>query len=723
MTARRTFTRHFVVLSLFGAVLASCSPSSDGGPTKRKPKDTTANCADADGDGISDEDEGRAEKIDTDGDGTPDYLDDDSDNDGIPDRFEIDAACAPPVDSDGDGIPDFRDTDSDENGRPDGLDGADDLDGDGIPDFRDRDDDGDGILDTVELGDDPLNPVDTDGDGVPDFQDTDADGDTILDEDEGEGDADGDGIPNFRDLDSDGDCIPDAIEAGDGDPSTVPFDTDQDGAPDYLDIDSDDDGVPDGQEDAKCNGVLDPGEADTKKQDTDGDGVTDLVESVAGTDPSNPADNPQANGDFFFVMPYEKPATPDKDTLDFATKIVNADVFFVMDTTYSMSGAIANLRNSVKTIAAQLRADIPNIAFGVGGYRDFPTGSYGDSGDQPFYLLHRVMTVNTDVGLTSVQEAVNKLTHAGGASVPESGWEALYQIATGAGVTVGNANVPPFNPVTAQPMPPPVGEKIGDIGGVGFRSGALPIVVQVTDAPSHNSDNDRKYNFAGAATRSQAIAELNAISAKVVAVVNNTGDAKTDATHGVRGTGALVPPDAWGAPGAGRPANCAVGQCCTGTNGVGEAPDGSGLCPLTFTVASNGTGLGDSAVNAIKALTNYATIDIGAVAADDPSDSVDAIAAFVDRLEANSSAGAPCVSGLVVEDRSGSGVPDTFVKVMPGTQVCFDVIPKSNTTVKPTAEPQLFQAHVTVIGDNVTELDTRTIYFLVPPEIPDVIVR
>src|SRR5690606_12266305 len=111
------------------------------------------------------------------------------------------------------------------------------------------------------------------------------------------------------------------------------------------------------------------------------------------------------------------------------------------------------------------------------------------------------------------------------------------------------------------------------------------IVVQVTDATSHNSDGTSNYNFAGPATRSSAIAALNAIGAKVLGVVSTGGEAgaKADATHGVRGTGALVPPDAWGAPGAGRPANCNANQCCTGEGGKGEAPDGAGMCALTFT--------------------------------------------------------------------------------------------------------------------------------------------
>ena len=64
---------------------------------------------------------------------------------------------------------------------------------------------------------------------------SDADGDTICDRHEGMGDLDGDGIPNHLDTDSDGDQRPDAIEAGDADPSTPPLDSDGDGVPDFLD--------------------------------------------------------------------------------------------------------------------------------------------------------------------------------------------------------------------------------------------------------------------------------------------------------------------------------------------------------------------------------------------------------------------------------------------------------------------------------------------------------
>lgn len=61
---------------------------------------------------------------DTNGDGIPDYLDEDSDSDGIPDKDEsgiIDPCTDPPVDTDRDGIPDYRDKDGDNIFIPEGF--------------------------------------------------------------------------------------------------------------------------------------------------------------------------------------------------------------------------------------------------------------------------------------------------------------------------------------------------------------------------------------------------------------------------------------------------------------------------------------------------------------------------------------------------------------------------------------------------------------------------
>lgn len=132
---------------------------------------------------------------------------------------------------------------------------------------------------------DPLQEdFDTDGDG--DACDDDDDDDTILDVHEPGTDAGG--VPHRTNLDSDGDGVPDAIEAGDTDPMTVPVDTDGDSIPDFLDLDSDDDGVLD--EVDVCRILKDPqqidsdgdGVGDACTNDDDGDGVLDPVDNCPG---------------------------------------------------------------------------------------------------------------------------------------------------------------------------------------------------------------------------------------------------------------------------------------------------------------------------------------------------------------------------------------------------------------------------------------------------------
>lgn len=576
--------------------------------------------------------------------------------------------------------------------------------------------DGDGLGDVLEIGGDRDNPVDTDGDGIPDFQDTDSDGDTILDLHERLHDTDGDGIPAYRDLDSDGDCRSDAAEAGDAILATEPISSDADARPDFIDLDSDDDGLRDSLEDVDCNGLHDPPETSAVDADSDDDGAGDPIEEAADTDPNDPGSNPRSEGKLVFVVPYGRPPSPGDDTLVASTRITQADVYFSMDTTATMGGEIDALRSSFASIATSLTAEIPDLAIGVGGYDDFPTGNYGAAGiDLPFYLLHRVMTVAGAAGRASVQAAVNALLPHDGGDTPESGWEAMHQIATGAGTMVGDASVPAFNPATAPPAAIPPGERVGTLGGVGFRTGSLPIVVAVTDAISHDAD----YSFGGSVGRTASINELGALGARVIGVISSPGAPRTDINVAINGTGAVVPPSAWDAN---RPAGCGATQCCTGTSGAGEAPLG-GMCPLSFLVPGTGAGLGAAVVTAIHALANYAVIDVGAELADNQDgggEVVDAVASFVDHLAADSIAPAPCAQGLTAVDTApADGLLDTFTDVYPRTAACFKVVPRMNTTVIPLATPQVFTATIRVIGDGITPLDTRVVYFLVPAEIPD----
>ncbi len=210
--------------------------------------------------------------VNTDNATTPDYLDEDSDNDWVPDNNEGN-------DFNFDGIPDQTPTgtDADGDGLDDGYEGSDINDGfdvndeidnpannlpntDNIDDvnYRDIDDDGDGIDTPDEDADrdgDPTND-DTDGDGIPDY----------LDPTDGGPDTDGDGVPDSTDLDDDNDGILDSVEDPnidqDNDSLTDPYDLDEDGIPNHLDIDSDNDGLPDNVEAQTTIGYIAPNEDD-----------------------------------------------------------------------------------------------------------------------------------------------------------------------------------------------------------------------------------------------------------------------------------------------------------------------------------------------------------------------------------------------------------------------------------------------------------------------------
>ncbi|MEQ9298624.1 MAG: T9SS type A sorting domain-containing protein [Cyclobacteriaceae bacterium] len=273
--------------------------------------------------------------IDSDNDGIPDNIEaqasgsytsptgNDADRDGIDDAYDIDAGgtAITPENTDGDTgpvVPDYIDTDSDDDGIPDiveahdaNRDGEGDWDGNGNqtvdnPDGND-DPDGDGLLEAFDTDEGGMAAIfsDTDGDGTPDYRDTDDDGDgtptASEDNDPNDGDwtndfndgggvvpnylfnpdFDGDGINDSADLDSDNDGILDSDEDGGtgNDPTAL-----SGGTPNYLNVnggnDSNGDGIVDDY-DADLDGI-----PDFQDLDSDNDGVLDIVEA-GGTDANN----------------------------------------------------------------------------------------------------------------------------------------------------------------------------------------------------------------------------------------------------------------------------------------------------------------------------------------------------------------------------------------------------------------------------------------------------
>jgi len=663
MTSRR------LLAACFGLLLAACG--SGGDDTTNPPGGD-----DADGDGITDVDESKSTALDTDHDGTPDYQDNDSDGDGIPDYREAgdDQLGTPPVDSDGDGTPDFQDLDSDANGRPDDVDGTGDLDGDGKGDYADLDDDGDNIIDTAEIGNDPAHPVDTDGDGVPDFGDPDSDNDTILDSVEGVEDYDEDGTGNWRDTDSDGDCRSDQIESGGTNP---PRDTDLDQRFDFLDRDSDDDGLTDQAEDRNCNGLFDNGETNASNPDSDFDGVSDLIEVAAGTNPNDAMDNPQAHGDFVFIEPYQDVPSPMDDDLDFTSRLQDVDMYVIVDRSGSMSTEIAAVRTNLSTVVSHLTCPplgtgnpatcIPDLWAGAGtvGYSGSGAAAYSNFVD--LKPAPNFSTLPTTEPTGCCAEPLNfsvyaAITGQGSAAVPTCG--------------LSGGVVPPR--ATCNGSPAQVAG-FQTFGYPCFRQGALPVVLLATDEQPLSAGDTNKCPDWNTVVKPAMLAK----SAKLVGILGSGFATNTDVD---------------------------LRAMATGTGAVDST---MGNAPLVFDGA--GANAATAIENGLRALANGIPLDMKANAVDTAGDQVDAVMAFVHHLETLQLGTATCANMLTDRDTNADTFRDEFVDVRAGTPVCWKLVVKQNTTVPATDVPQLFRANVIVTGDGVTELDRREVFFLVPP--------
>jgi len=578
----------------------------------------------------------------------------------------------------------------------------------------------------------------------------DADGDTISDFDEAAAamrDTDGDGTPDFEDLDSDGDGISDADEAGDADVMSPPVDSDGDGLPDFLDLDSDNDGLSD--EDESTTFGTDPTLADS-----DGDGDTDGAEISAGTDPNDAADTIEGGGDFVFDLP---PGGMDRtDVLQFDPQIRRADILFLVDTTGSMGGEIDNLQSELTSLVGRIRTTIPDTAFGVSRFDDFPVGGYGSpscSGEQdyPFELEQRITTDMTDI--SAGVAALDMPLHCG-SDGPESNIEGLYQAATGDGFrsATGTVWTPAFDPSAG--FDASLGH--GMIGGAGFRMDSLPIIIMATDNTFHrrwddttvtagdpatwcgdtNTDSCDPYaasDFGSAADQqpksvTEALTALRDIGARVMGIASDGGGGGGAASDGRAEMSTFaVRSGAWKAP--------TSGSCDTGVGGAGRSdeswdPDGTGpeptqdVCPLVYSVNADGSGLGttiDSAISDLTTFVNFGTLHTEA--RDDPATTtVDETQFFVRGIPVSYDT-ATCTAAPAFADRlTGSSPPtlgadgtlDSFTGVSPGCLVTFQIVARNDGFVTATCADQIFNVPIIVVGDDTAEADRRQIIVRVP---------
>lgn len=577
----------------------------------------------------------------------------------------------------------------------------------------------------------------------------DTDGDTISDFDEAAAamrDTDGDGTPDFMDDDSDGDGISDAMEAGDADVMSPPVDSDGDGLPDFRDLDSDNDGLSD--EDEVSVHMTDPTLADS-----DMDGDTDGAEISAGTDPNDASDTIAGGGDFVFDLP---PGGMDRtDTLEFDPQIRRADILFLVDTTGSMGGEISNLQTGLTSLVGRIRTTIPDTAFGVARFDDFPVGGYGSDPcfggerDLPFELEQRITTNMTDI--TAGVNALDMPLHCG-ADGPESNIESLYQAATGDGFRSagGMTWTPMFNPATGFDA----SRGHGMIGGAGFRTDSLPIIIMATDNSFHRRWDDTTVSsdraswcgdmmgdscdaysmsdFGSAADQqpksvADTLTALRDIGARVMGIASDGGSDTAARDGRAEMSTFAVRTGAWKLP--------TGGNCDTGVSGATRLdenwdPDGSGpepaqdLCPLVYSVNADGSGLGttiDSAISDLTTFVNFGTLHTEP--RDDPATaSVDETQFFVRGIPVSYDM-STCTAPPAFADRLTPGPPptlspdgtlDSFTGVSPGCLVTFQIVARNDGFVPATCSDQIFNVPIIVVGDDTAEADRRQIIVRVP---------
>jgi gliding motility-associated-like protein len=301
---------------------------------------------DSDNDGLTDVTE--AGGTDTDGNGQIGTgLITDTDNDGLSDVVDTNNAGTPLAVSNTDGLgsPDYIDIDSDNDGIVDNIEAQTTI---GYIAPSEIDTDLDGLDDAYDgnNGGTALIPVNTDSEANPDYTDTDADNDGIVDAIEG-WDTNGNGtaetLASGTDTDQDGldnafdtndaannptngqtpSSFPDVVNAGDDRDWRQQADSDNDGIGNQEEIDNgtdpfdpcdpnvyaiasgdcDNDGLTNGAEDTNNNGAWDSGtETNGADADTDNDGYTDgeetngiddlstVVVPTSTSDPLNPCD-------------------------------------------------------------------------------------------------------------------------------------------------------------------------------------------------------------------------------------------------------------------------------------------------------------------------------------------------------------------------------------------------------------------------------------------------
>jgi hypothetical protein len=396
------------------------------------------------------------------------------------------------------------------------------------------------------------------------------------------------------------------------------------------------------------------------------EGGVDVPSRDAAPEPP-PRTTPYPRAEITVELPFAGPARTATVTVPASPGRV--DVHLAMDTTSSFDDEIRELQRALlTTVIPGLRARVPSLTLGVSRFEDMPFAPFGAETDRPFALL-AAQTSDSRVVAAAVDQLNRPLGF--GDDRPEAWAEALYQIATGAGLRVGAWQlVPPFVPRSL----PDTGRE----GGVGFRTGSTRVVVLATDAPTHEpADYGRVVPDAHGSR--QAIEAMRRERVHVVGIAS-APDARSGLEAVAQATGAVAPPER--------------GRCATGANGATRAPT-AGVCPLVFDLEPNGSGLSRTIVDGITRLLDVAVYqEVHGEVEDDPHGFVTAVEAW--QAEAPADSSPPGRADRV--PAGGDGIADTFTAVHARTALTFRLHLR-NDAVAASEFPQVFFLRVLVRAD------------------------
>ncbi|MEV4643171.1 hypothetical protein AB0J80_38125 [Actinoplanes sp. NPDC049548] len=156
------------------------------------------------------------------------------------------------------------------------------------------------------------------------------------------------------------------------------------------------------------------------------------------------------------------------------------DVYFLADTTGSMTPVLADVRSNAAAILSAVDAGASDPRYGAGQYKDFPRSAFA-------YRNDAAIPAADDNG-AAAQAAIAAWTASGGDDAPEANLFALHKLVTAAG----------------------------------FRSDSSRIVVWFGDAPGHDPVCSA-ISGEPTVTEASVTAELVAAKVKVIAVSTTTG--------------------------------------------------------------------------------------------------------------------------------------------------------------------------------------------------------